>query len=99
MAAKLIRLTHKIAIQLHLLAESCTICSSRSRQPVRNLLDKPSKCSHETLPRVPFWAEEWSKNEYAEEPEFYADICGRRKVETNAEKTVGLFASYSVAVV
>jgi hypothetical protein len=27
-AAKLIRLTHKIAIQLHLVAESCTICSS-----------------------------------------------------------------------
>jgi hypothetical protein len=30
MAAKLVRLTHKIAIQLHLVAESCTICSSRS---------------------------------------------------------------------
>jgi hypothetical protein len=28
MAAKLIRLTHKIAIQPHLVAESCTICSS-----------------------------------------------------------------------
>jgi hypothetical protein len=28
MAAKLTRLTHKIAIQLHLVAESCTICSS-----------------------------------------------------------------------
>jgi len=28
MAAKLSRLTHKIAIQLHLVAESCTICSS-----------------------------------------------------------------------
>jgi hypothetical protein len=28
MAAKLIRLTHKIAIQLHLVAESYTICSS-----------------------------------------------------------------------
>jgi hypothetical protein len=41
MAAKLNRLTHKIAIQLHLLAESCTICSSRSRQPVRKLLDTP----------------------------------------------------------
>jgi hypothetical protein len=34
MAAKLTRLTHKIAIQLHLVAESCTICSFRSRQPV-----------------------------------------------------------------
>jgi hypothetical protein len=38
MAAKLTRLTHKIAIQLHLVAERCTICSSRSRRPVRKLL-------------------------------------------------------------
>jgi hypothetical protein len=30
-AAKLTVLTHKIAIQLHLMAESSTICSSRSR--------------------------------------------------------------------
>jgi hypothetical protein len=42
MAAKLTRLTHKIAIQLHLVAESSTICSSRSRRPVRKLLDTPS---------------------------------------------------------
>jgi hypothetical protein len=42
MAAKLTRLTYKIAIQLHLLAESCTICSSHSRRPVRKLFDKPS---------------------------------------------------------
>jgi len=41
MAAKLTRLTHKIAIQLHLVAEGCTICSSRSRRSVRKLLDKP----------------------------------------------------------
>jgi hypothetical protein len=41
-AAKRTRLTHKIAIQLHLVAESCTICSSRSRRPVRKLLDTPS---------------------------------------------------------
>jgi hypothetical protein len=39
MAAELTRLTHKIAIQLHPVAESCTICSSRSRRPVRKLLD------------------------------------------------------------
>jgi hypothetical protein len=39
MAANLTRLTHKIAIQLHLVAESCTICSSRSMRPVRRLLD------------------------------------------------------------
>jgi hypothetical protein len=42
MAEKLIRLTHKIAIQLHLVTESCTICSSRARWPVRELLDIPS---------------------------------------------------------
>jgi hypothetical protein len=39
MAAKLTILTHKITIQLHLVAESCTICSSRARRPVRKLLD------------------------------------------------------------
>jgi len=42
MAAKLTRLTHKIAIKLRLVAESCTICSSTSRRPVRNFLDTPS---------------------------------------------------------
>jgi len=42
MAAKLARLTHKIAIQLQLVAESCAICSSRSRQQVRKLLDTHS---------------------------------------------------------
>jgi len=42
MATKLTRLTHKIAIQLHLVAESCTTFSSRSRWPVRKLLDTPS---------------------------------------------------------
>jgi len=31
-------MAHKIAIQLHLAAESCTICNSRSRRPVRKLL-------------------------------------------------------------
>jgi hypothetical protein len=40
MEAKLTRLAHKIAIKLHLVAESC--CSSRSRWPVRKLLDTPS---------------------------------------------------------
>jgi hypothetical protein len=39
MAEKLSRLTHKIAIKLHLVAESCTIRSSRYRRPVRKLLD------------------------------------------------------------
>jgi hypothetical protein len=42
MATKLTRDIHKIAIQLHLVAESRTICSSRSRWPVRKLLDTPS---------------------------------------------------------
>jgi len=32
MAAKLTRLTHKIAIKLHLVAKCCTICSSCSRR-------------------------------------------------------------------
>jgi hypothetical protein len=42
MATKLTRPAHKIAIQLHLVAQSCTICSSRFRRPVRKLLDTPS---------------------------------------------------------
>jgi hypothetical protein len=42
MAAKLTRLVHKIAIQVHLVAENCTICSSRSRRPVLKLLVTPS---------------------------------------------------------
>jgi hypothetical protein len=46
MAAKLTRLTHRIVIQLHLVAESCTICSSRSRWPVRKLLDTPLYIDH-----------------------------------------------------
>jgi hypothetical protein len=41
MAAKFTRLTHKIAIKLQLVAESCTICCSRSRRSVRKLLDIP----------------------------------------------------------
>jgi len=42
MVTKLTRLTHKIAIQLHLVAESCAICSSCSRRSVQKLLDTPS---------------------------------------------------------
>jgi len=41
MAPKLTRPTHKIVIQLHLVAESCTTCRSRSRRAVRKLLDTP----------------------------------------------------------
>jgi hypothetical protein len=44
MAAKLTRLTHKIAIQLHLVADSCTICSSRSRWPVQELFGYILEC-------------------------------------------------------
>jgi hypothetical protein len=42
MAAKLTRMSQIIAIQLHLAAKSCTICSSRSRRQVLKLLDTPS---------------------------------------------------------
>jgi len=42
MVVKLTRLIHRITIQLHLVAESCIISSSRSRQPVRKHLDTPS---------------------------------------------------------
>jgi len=41
MTTKLTRLTHNIAKQLHLVADSCSICSSRSRRSVRKLLDTP----------------------------------------------------------
>jgi hypothetical protein len=54
MAAKLTRLTLKIAIQLHLVAESCTICSSCSRQLVRKLLDTPLYTSIEAFTAVVF---------------------------------------------
>jgi len=42
MAAKLTKMTHKIEFLLHLVAESWIICSSRSRRPVRELLDTPT---------------------------------------------------------
>jgi len=42
MAAILTRETHKIAIELHVVAESFTICNSRSRRPVRKPLDTVS---------------------------------------------------------
>jgi len=42
MEANLTGLTHKTAIQQHLLAQSYTNCSSRSRRPVRKLLDTRS---------------------------------------------------------
>jgi len=42
MVAKITRLTHKMVIQLCLVAKSCTICSSCSRWPVWKLLNTPS---------------------------------------------------------
>jgi len=42
MAAKLTRPTHKITMQLHLVTESCAICSSHSMRSVRKLLDTTS---------------------------------------------------------
>jgi len=42
MTAKLTKLTDKIAIQLHVVAQSYTISGSRSKRPVRKLLDTSS---------------------------------------------------------
>jgi len=42
MAAELTRLTRRIATQLHLVADSCTVFSSGCRGPVRKLLVTPS---------------------------------------------------------
>jgi hypothetical protein len=52
MAAKLTRLTHQIAIQLLLAAETYTIFSFRSRWPVRKLLDTPSHTDWSTIASV-----------------------------------------------
>jgi hypothetical protein len=41
MAAKLTKMTHKIEIKLYLVSESRTTYISRSRRPVRKLLDTP----------------------------------------------------------
>jgi hypothetical protein len=46
MAAKLAILTHKIAIQLLLVAESHIICSSRSKRPSGNFWIHPRVCVH-----------------------------------------------------
>jgi hypothetical protein len=55
MAVKLTRLTHKIAIQLHLVAESCTTWSSRSSRLIRKLLDTPSFVSLIAYRSLPIW--------------------------------------------
>jgi len=46
---QLTRLTHKIAIQLHPVADGCSICSSRSRRPVRKRLDTTSQITNPLL--------------------------------------------------
>jgi hypothetical protein len=52
MAAKFTRLAHKIAVQLQLVAESCNICSSRSRRLLRKLLDTHSYLLSRFMERV-----------------------------------------------
>jgi len=42
MGAILARLTHKIVMQLHLVADICTICSSHSGWQVQKVLDTSS---------------------------------------------------------
>jgi hypothetical protein len=59
MAPKLTRLTHKLATQLHLLAESYTISSSRSRRSVRKLLDTPSYVFSEHTAHVDLSHSSW----------------------------------------
>jgi len=51
MATELNRLANKIAIQLHLVAESCTICCYCSRWPVQKLLDATSYLTQVWCPR------------------------------------------------
>jgi len=46
MAAKVTRLTHKIAIQLHPVAENCTVSSSGSMRPIQKILDTCSYIAH-----------------------------------------------------
>jgi hypothetical protein len=52
MVAKLTRLTHRIAIQLHQVAESCTICTFHSRWLVWKLWIHPHMC---LFPTDNFW--------------------------------------------
>jgi hypothetical protein len=67
MTAKLTRLIHKIAIQLHLVTETSTICSFRPRRSVRKLLDTSSYNSGFTLTLLytrgrsppPHWIRGW----------------------------------------
>jgi hypothetical protein len=67
MAAKLTRLTHKMAMQLHLVAESCTVCSSRSRRPVRKLWIHPRILNHLIDPYLMNWSFKRERNRYLRE--------------------------------
>jgi len=60
MALKLTRLTHKIAIQLYLVAVSYTICGSRSRRSVRKLLDTPSYVYTYVFTNNGLWSAMWT---------------------------------------
>jgi len=55
MAAKLTNLTHKIAIQLHLVAESRIVWSSHSRLPVRKLFGYTLECDENVDVSSPAW--------------------------------------------
>jgi len=58
MVEKITRLTHKIAMQLHLVSENWTICSSRYRQLVRKFLDTLSYfhlCLEQKRNRMKTW--------------------------------------------
>jgi hypothetical protein len=50
------------------MAESCTICSSRSKRPVRKLLDTPSYYSAHTRTRVAFNIKRWLSVRWGEVP-------------------------------
>jgi hypothetical protein len=67
MAAKPTTMTYKIAIQLHLVAEGCTIWSSYSRWPVWKLLDTPSSKTKINMNTVLIQLEDntvWSKDTF-----------------------------------
>jgi hypothetical protein len=61
MAAKLTRLAHKIATQLHLVAESCNVCRSHSRWQVRKLMDIPSYLDG-CIQKFPDWVDDEINN-------------------------------------
>jgi hypothetical protein len=50
---KLTRLSHKIAIQVHIVAESCTICRSRSRRSCGNFWIHPRTLKYSQTPPSP----------------------------------------------